>query len=1406
MANGRRDVQLVIRAKDEAARAINGVADALGLLFSKQEQVASGAKGVQSDLAQVGQAILDVERAYNTINPAADRAAAAFDKQNASLSETRAQLDAVESQITGAGRAIAKIQRDIVETTLQGGDTSGQIAQLKAAEAALTGLEGQQRRLTTSINAQESALGKSRSELQQLSSVANTAEAALASMGNEAQQAAAKAAAAAERQTQAYKEQAREARDLADAQRALQSFDAFIGVTPDPGGASAQQSAEVFQELARQGDNVAESMLLASRSEAQMAAAAKRLKEEMDPLVAVQNRLNAELADARALYKAGKLSAQELAEAEELLALKANNAAQALERQGRGANGAPSLFGLKPYELQNLSFQVNDVVTQLASGTSISQTLAQQGGQILQLFPRIGGALIGALANPVVLAGVAAIGTLGISIKRAADESSRLRGFESLLEGMADGARYSAVELTEVSQTLDRIGLSAEESTEAVGRLVREGIRQERIEDFGRAARDLADVLGVDVSEATDRVAESFTRGYEAISDLNDATNFLTAAEAEHIQSLFDQGRAAEARNEAFAIFRRQMDTQAARARGPWTSAFRSLATGLDGFIDRLSDTQPVRRFIRFMDDAALGVEALGRALDGVRDKFDVAREIASIDQTIRSLGGAEEIQGTAYGDRLIADRRRLISELRQLEREQREGLDATGDITDEESERNQERLNQVRREIRLENEAEEAQRRLARAESDAQRAAAEANAVRIAGERAYREEIERTGNTLIARERRTAAEASERRRFEDQAFERQRRDRERGVIQLQAPVAGGYRTSSFGYRQDPNGRGRRFHTGVDIGTPVGTPVLARADGVVEAAGLRGGYGNTITIDFGGGTTSLDAHLSRILVEAGERVAAGQIIGYSGGARGAPGAGNSTGPHLHHEIRRNDRPVDPFQNGGRFEVSLADAYADAERAEERRLERQADYNERIDDENERRRITAANMQRLLSMSGEQLHEEERRQAVQEAVLDAQREASRSDLELSEERRAAIEATVAAEFDVLRARERATAAVDENSGERTALIERIRLAQELGDVDLVAELTDQLGVVDNALRRAIESAIEFWQQFDTPEARTAIAGLQTLGAGLEREAAELRRQPLQDEFDGLSTQRGGLMEQIEFFRNLGQMNVAEELRDQLRQVDEQILIVIDDLLAMWATSDSPEAANMMLQLQNMRNQIVAAQNEFSIAAGQIQQSFANAAAGGLDTFARTLVETRNPLKALADGALDFAAQFLQAIGQILLQMAALRLAMSIGFGGFANVLNGGGNNGIISAIAGGVFHGGGIAGNAQRTRMVSPAAFANAVRYHGGGIAGFAPDEVPAILRRNEEILEESDPRHRFNIGKSGSEGANPIPLRQVLAFGDDEVAGAMSGPAGERVILTHLRRNSTLVRQLIDGG
>jgi murein DD-endopeptidase MepM/ murein hydrolase activator NlpD len=128
-------------------------------------------------------------------------------------------------------------------------------------------------------------------------------------------------------------------------------------------------------------------------------------------------------------------------------------------------------------------------------------------------------------------------------------------------------------------------------------------------------------------------------------------------------------------------------------------------------------------------------------------------------------------------------------------------------------------------------------------------------------------------------------------------------------------PLPGAVVTQGFGpspYSIEPSYGGyAHFHTGLDLQGPPGSLVLAADGGLVASvtlstrSGTKAGYGSYVVINHGGGLTTLYAHLAVVFVHKGQIVRRGQVIGRQGNT------GNSTGPHLHFEVRVNGTPVDP---------------------------------------------------------------------------------------------------------------------------------------------------------------------------------------------------------------------------------------------------------------------------------------------------------------------------------------------------------------------------------------------------------------------------------------------------------------------------------------------------------------
>lgn len=128
---------------------------------------------------------------------------------------------------------------------------------------------------------------------------------------------------------------------------------------------------------------------------------------------------------------------------------------------------------------------------------------------------------------------------------------------------------------------------------------------------------------------------------------------------------------------------------------------------------------------------------------------------------------------------------------------------------------------------------------------------------------------------------------------------------REQTVSLDNMPIHEGYITSRFGYRHDPFTGKSKFHGGIDFAGREGTDIYSVADGVVVWAGRMSGYGNLVEVDHGDGMVTRYAHAKAVVVKVGDLVNKDQLIAYMGST------GRSTGTHLHYEVLRHGKRVNP---------------------------------------------------------------------------------------------------------------------------------------------------------------------------------------------------------------------------------------------------------------------------------------------------------------------------------------------------------------------------------------------------------------------------------------------------------------------------------------------------------------
>ena len=278
-------------------------------------------------------------------------------------------------------------------------------------------------------------------------------------------------------------------------------------------------------------------------------------------------------------------------------AVKAGTTLEGLNNQRQGKGG---FLGLNPFEMQNLGFQVNDVFTQLASGTPIFQVLAQQGGQIIQLFRGLGSTL---LRFAPIIGGVLLVLSPFISaMLQASQAADAFRTANTLLAGSGqEGGQAAAAAYAEASIQLQNLGASAEDATAVLTTFRDSGLDPAAITSFANAV-DLAAKGGADLTETAKLLADALSGGSKEVEALNDKFNILTPSEEAQIEKMIESGQESEARRMVFEKFEETSQRMADSARGPWSRAWDDLTFAFRNFTRTISDAAPFRALGRFLD------------------------------------------------------------------------------------------------------------------------------------------------------------------------------------------------------------------------------------------------------------------------------------------------------------------------------------------------------------------------------------------------------------------------------------------------------------------------------------------------------------------------------------------------------------------------------------------------------------------------------------------------------------------------------------------------------------------------------------------------------------------------------------------------------------------------------------
>lgn len=718
--------------------------------------------------------------------------------------------------------------------------------------------------------------------------------------------------------------------------------------------------------------------------------------------------------------------------------------------------------------------------------------------------------------------------------------------------------------------------------------------------------------------------------------------------------------------------------------------------------------------------------------------------------------------------------------------------------------------------------------------------------------------------------------------------------------VTFQDPVKANYRiTSQYGMRIHPIKKVRKMHTGIDQAAPIGTDIHASAKGVVKSvtgtANDRKGYGLMVTLKHDNGYETRYPHLSKAQVKVGQVVEMGQRIAKMGSS------GSSTGSHLHFEVLKNGKHLDPafaLKRGGSYSASVGgyettrgtgsysasqgtvkantdkaaldyykqqEAYwknrnvdGKSQHLDEQRHEQAIEFIKELREKSREaisefyktagvngiEGLIARNPAELtLDLSSATLDEivngfrttqqpeidKRMEELLQILILDYQEskgvsiEAAKQwgkTLEPQLKRYASLQAQkgMQEQVDAFAAaiNEQRTKWDNERSDQMEELASRVARG-ETGGADAFKEVVE----INNKFISSMNMLIDKMDGVISSPSYATLAPEQQIGIRKARESVIAKRQNPSEQggrqaadatIDAMNARLEGVMqEQINFEKMLdaqvqaGMITMAEHhqrLGDYLQSNKDKMNGLIQSAYELSTAMGGVANPEKMAQLAANINQVgqAAGNSQIQVAAmAEANEQLVGGMMSALDSVANGIagvitgqMTMKEALAQTAQAMAKWAADAVMEIGKVIAKQIILN-AISGAFGGGRGAASAG-------SAAASVLHTGGLAEQGIK-RKINPFVFVGATRYHTGGIAGLAPNEVPAILQRGEEVLTKQDPRHRNNAYNGGGNQAQNITL--INSYDPvDVLTKALASSDGQKVLVKAIGKHRTELKQI----
>lgn len=1071
---------------------------------------------------------------------------------------------------------------------------------------------------------------------------------------------------------------ATEANNLSQAQAGLQRVAAQVdGLRAQESALDAAKSA--YAAARAEVDRLATEIEKATEPNDGLARSLKQAEAAADTAGRAMQREATQLDALRDKASKAGIEVNDLAKTEKDLEAAAKRAAAAQNSLGdvTGSSGKKGFLGLQPHELQNLSFQVNDVITSLSSGISLQQTAAQQGGQIFQIFQGRILAIVPAILRTIPT--IAILTTTLLGMAHATKEAADLKDFQVALDTLGETNGNTAQGLQAAAKGLQDVGVSAKDANTAVKQFAADGLDPTAFHDFGVAAANTAEVTGKSLPDAAKLLSDAFTGSTDALLKNKEIMGTLTDAETAQAIAMVNSGKESEAREFIFDRYFAKLAKAATDMEGPWSKATRTFESAWHGLLDAIGNSTVIDSTIDKLSKAVKVMAFLVNIANEVVDRSNKLDKDIRAGKTNFDTPGQKGVIDTAL------DKTRAQFNARNQRTNPKAGsaagqqFDLVGGAKAVENARLQNQL--AKANVDLSNKknralAEEATRQIA------------VNNARASG---YQEsDVQKLADFAVDSLRERYAKKDKTR--DDAAAARKKRQAEELAKQ-------------YASAQDS---------------------LDNALGRMNASALKAS-GGTIEEQVAAARKAVDEQYTSLYNQLAE-----------------------------------------FQKKFGATATIHGMSQDA-------------YKQQLQDN-----------QKILA---DQAEMQTREQGIN---------------------------------DILAARSKAVQEIENQIQSGT-----------LDPTKGFEQITEVTSKINTDLLAAIEKARTFALTLKpSPETQKFIAQLdQAAGAagagGLNQEnrkAFQTINGQQESELNKIISERNSLIQTNNQLVKLGLLS-QQEAQTQARnayaatsveinkQIDAQRSLLAAALQAgsITQTGYDAEIAKLNLlaqqtqytdqryvQLRESMDQLI--NQQFMQFVDSIAQAFANVADG--------TESVTDGLKDIALAFVKFIAQTLIGIGELIIQ-ALILSAIDKATGGiisgllsFYKATSGGGSASGIGGLLG-MHHNGGTVGSysggVQSTNRVgvTPAMIAAAPRYHDGTPSvGLSSNEQVAVLERGEKVVTEEQQRREAAMQSSGGGGGNGI--RQVLAFGDDQIAGAMSSSSGENVVLTHIKRNGPTIKQMLD--